>query len=60
MIAVDDETALAVEVAAGPGRPVRILGPGIADPWGGGPADFAAAVLEIQEATVPRWSARSC
>ncbi|MFE4971535.1 low molecular weight phosphatase family protein [Kitasatospora sp. NPDC056651] len=51
LVAVDDETALAVEVAAGPHRPVRILGSGITDPWGGGPEDFAAAVLEIQEAT---------
>ncbi|MFB7127841.1 low molecular weight phosphatase family protein [Kitasatospora sp. NPDC056273] len=51
LVAVDDETALAVEALAGPHRPVRILGSGITDPWGGGPEDFAAAVLEIQEAT---------
>lgn len=51
LIAVDDDTGLAVETAAGPDRPVRILGSGITDPWGGGPEDFAAAVLEIQEAT---------
>ncbi|MFJ2778557.1 low molecular weight phosphatase family protein [Kitasatospora sp. NPDC087315] len=51
VIAVDDETALAVEAVVGPDRPVRILGSGITDPWGGGPEDFAAAVLEIQEAT---------
>jgi protein-tyrosine phosphatase len=51
LIAADDETALAVEALAGPDRPVRILGSGITDPWGGGPEDFAAAVLEIQEAT---------
>ncbi|MBO1415233.1 low molecular weight phosphatase family protein [Streptomyces sp. FH025] len=51
LIAVDDETALAVEVLAGPQRPVRILGEGITDPWGGGPEDFVMTVLEIQEAT---------
>ncbi|MGC0313484.1 protein-tyrosine phosphatase [Kitasatospora acidiphila] len=51
LIAVDDETALAVEVPAGPDRPVRILGSGIADPWGGGRGDFAEAIVKIQEAT---------
>ncbi|GAB2690481.1 arsenate-mycothiol transferase ArsC [Kitasatospora kifunensis] len=51
LIAVDDETALAVEVLAGPDRPVRILGSGITDPWGGKPQDFAKAIVEIQEAT---------
>ncbi|MEV7777067.1 low molecular weight phosphotyrosine protein phosphatase [Kitasatospora sp. NPDC088351] len=50
LIAMDDETALAVEVLAGPDRPVRILASGIADPWGGGPESFAEAIVEIQEA----------
>ncbi|MFE4516976.1 low molecular weight phosphotyrosine protein phosphatase [Kitasatospora sp. NPDC056783] len=59
LIAVDDETALAVEALAGPGRPGRILGSGITDPWGGGPEDFAAAVLEIQEATALFQAAQS-
>ncbi|MFJ1678956.1 low molecular weight phosphatase family protein [Streptomyces sp. NPDC088251] len=51
LIAVDDETALAVEAPAGPGQPVSVLGEGITDPWGGGPEDFARTVLKIQEAT---------
>lgn len=51
LIAVDDETALAVEALAGPGRPVSVLGEGITDPWGGGPGDFARTVLKIQEVT---------
>ncbi|MEV5198373.1 low molecular weight phosphotyrosine protein phosphatase [Streptomyces sp. NPDC053720] len=57
LIAVDAETALAVEALAGPDRPVRILGRGITDPWGGGPEDFARAVLQIQEATGPSHTA---
>ncbi|MFD4660471.1 low molecular weight phosphatase family protein [Kitasatospora sp. NPDC058444] len=60
VIAVDDETALAVEVVVGPDLPARLLGSGITDPWGGGPEDFAAAVLEIQEATALFQAARPC
>ncbi|MFJ1704532.1 hypothetical protein [Streptomyces sp. CB03911] len=50
LVAVDGETAKAVETLA-PGRTVRMLGTGIADPWGGTPEDFARAVHDIQEAT---------
>ncbi|MFF9566920.1 low molecular weight phosphatase family protein [Streptomyces sp. NPDC014685] len=57
LLAVDAETALAVEALVGPDRPVSILGKGIPDPWGGGPEDFTRAVLEIQEATSPSHTA---
>ncbi|TQF05899.1 low molecular weight phosphotyrosine protein phosphatase [Kitasatospora acidiphila] len=48
LIAVDEETAQAVQYLAGPNRPVHTLAPGIADPWGGGPDDFTNTILEIQ------------
>ncbi|MEU3571300.1 low molecular weight phosphotyrosine protein phosphatase [Kitasatospora sp. NPDC036755] len=51
LLAVDEETADTVRALAGPDRAVCLLGPGITDPWGGGPEDFARAVAEIQNAT---------
>ncbi|MER7705086.1 low molecular weight phosphotyrosine protein phosphatase [Kitasatospora sp. NPDC097605] len=57
LLAVDEETAEAVQALAGPDRPVRILGSGIADPWGGELKDFARAVLEIQDVTRPFYAA---
>ncbi|MFI5617424.1 low molecular weight phosphatase family protein [Streptomyces sp. NPDC051567] len=53
LLVVDEETAEAVQpvTLVGPGRPVHILGGGIADPWGGVLEDFARAVAEIQDAT---------
>lgn len=49
LIAVDQETAQAVQDLAGPNRPVRILSPGITDPWGGDPDDFTNTIMEIQK-----------
>ncbi|MGA5823439.1 low molecular weight phosphotyrosine protein phosphatase [Kitasatospora sp. NPDC094028] len=51
LVAVDEETAHAVETLVGPARPVRILGTGITDPWGKEPEAFAHAIIQIQEAT---------
>ncbi|KJS57934.1 hypothetical protein [Streptomyces rubellomurinus] len=51
LLTVDEETAEAVQALVGPEHPVRLLGSGIADPWGGELEDFSRAVLEIQDAT---------
>jgi protein-tyrosine phosphatase len=51
LVAVDGETARAVEELTGPNRQVRILGSGITDPWGGQPEDFARTIVETQKAT---------
>ncbi|MGW7586792.1 arsenate-mycothiol transferase ArsC [Kitasatospora sp. NPDC054768] len=53
LVAVDEETADTVRALVGPDRPVRVLGSGIADPWGGGLDDFVRAVAEIQDAARP-------
>ncbi|MDY0810724.1 low molecular weight phosphotyrosine protein phosphatase [Kitasatospora purpeofusca] len=51
LLVVDEETAATVQALVDPDRPVRILGEGIVDPWGGELPDFARAVSEIQDAT---------
>ncbi|MGW3076456.1 MULTISPECIES: arsenate-mycothiol transferase ArsC [unclassified Kitasatospora] len=50
LLAVDDETADTVRALAGPDRPVRVLGTGITDPWGGELEDYVRAVAEIHDA----------
>ncbi|WP_033349448.1 low molecular weight phosphatase family protein [Kitasatospora aureofaciens] len=52
LVAVDEETALAIQALVGRQRPVRLLGTGIIDPWGKEPPAFAEAIVQIQEATV--------
>lgn len=52
LVAVDQETAKAVEAVAGPERPVRLLAAeGITDPWGGPPEGFTSAMEQIEKAT---------
>ncbi|MFD8750181.1 low molecular weight phosphotyrosine protein phosphatase [Kitasatospora sp. NPDC059577] len=51
LVAVDEETAQAIQLLVGPKRPVRLLGTGITDPWGKEPPAFAQAIVQIQDAT---------
>ncbi|MFF2117147.1 low molecular weight phosphotyrosine protein phosphatase [Kitasatospora sp. NPDC058184] len=57
LLAVDGKTADTVQALVGPDRAVRVLGSGIADPWGGEPEGFARAVAEIQDAARPFYAA---